>query len=182
MMTSDYQAFAMRTSPDGHDRVLNGCLGLIGESGEVVDVVKKWRFQSGDEAPFPKDRLIDECGDILWYCAELCKGVKTDLGWVISEAHRRRHDEQCMVEGDDPACWAYILSRRCGKCYHRCFVCPHEKDNILRDVGEIVMTAELMLRKFAGATLEDAMIENVEKLRRRYPNGFDPERSLHRAE
>ena len=42
---NDYQRLAMRTSPDGHDRMMNGCMGLIGESGEVVDAVKKWKHQ-----------------------------------------------------------------------------------------------------------------------------------------
>ena len=65
----DYQRLAMRTSPEGHDRMLNGCMGLIGEAGEVVDIVKKWKFQSGDHADLPKDKLIEECGDVLWYCA-----------------------------------------------------------------------------------------------------------------
>ena len=30
--------------------------------------------------------------------------------------------------------------------------------------------------------LEDIMVENIEKLKRRYPNGFDSERSVHREE
>ncbi|MDO4356908.1 MAG: nucleoside triphosphate pyrophosphohydrolase family protein [Clostridia bacterium] len=79
MRIEEYQALAMRTSPEGHDRVLNGCLGLIGESGEIVDVVKKWKFQSGENAELPKDKLIDECGDVLWYCAELCQGLEIDM-------------------------------------------------------------------------------------------------------
>lgn len=32
------------------------------------------------------------------------------------------------------------------------------------------------------ATLEDVMRMNIDKLKARYPEGFDPERSLHRAE
>lgn len=31
-------------------------------------------------------------------------------------------------------------------------------------------------------TLEECMQMNMDKLRKRYPDGFDPERSLHRAE
>lgn len=40
MRIEEYQLLAMRTSTEGHDRVENGCLGLIGESGEIVDAVK----------------------------------------------------------------------------------------------------------------------------------------------
>ena len=79
MRIEDYQSLAMRTSTEGHDRAENGCLGLIGESGEIVDAVKKWRFQSGDNPPVPVDKLIDECGDVLWYCAELAEGLDADM-------------------------------------------------------------------------------------------------------
>ena len=85
MKIEEYQALAMRTSTDGHDRTLNGCMGLIGESGEIVDIVKKWKFQSGDHAEFPKDKLIDETGDVLWYCAELATGLKENLASIFVE-------------------------------------------------------------------------------------------------
>ena len=40
-----YQEMAQRTSPDdGHDRIDNGVLGLIGETGEIVDLYKKIRI------------------------------------------------------------------------------------------------------------------------------------------
>jgi hypothetical protein len=29
MNLNEYQKLAMRTSPDGHDRIKNGCMGLI---------------------------------------------------------------------------------------------------------------------------------------------------------
>ena len=42
-----YQKKAMRTSPwDGHDKIDNGVLGLIGEAGELVDVYKKWAYKT----------------------------------------------------------------------------------------------------------------------------------------
>ena len=33
-----------------------------------------------------------------------------------------------------------------------------------------------------GVTLEEVMGRNIEKLRKRYPDGFDAERSMHREE
>ena len=33
-----------------------------------------------------------------------------------------------------------------------------------------------------GVSLEDILLQNIAKLKRRYPDGFDPERSVHRAE
>ena len=54
MTLNEYQHLAQRTSGPGHDRLLNGCLGLIGESGEIVDITGllggyniHWAFASG---------------------------------------------------------------------------------------------------------------------------------------
>ena len=33
-----------------------------------------------------------------------------------------------------------------------------------------------------GLTLEEVMAQNIEKLRKRYPDGFDAERSMHRED
>lgn len=33
-----------------------------------------------------------------------------------------------------------------------------------------------------GVSLEDILLQNIAKLKRRYPDGFDPERSMNRAE
>jgi NTP pyrophosphatase (non-canonical NTP hydrolase) len=43
-------------------------LGLAGEAGEVVDLIKK---VEGHGHPLDKDKLRDELGDLLWYTARL---------------------------------------------------------------------------------------------------------------
>lgn len=48
MKINEYQELALRTSGsyvDNTDKILNGVLGLSGESGEVADHVKKAIFQ-----------------------------------------------------------------------------------------------------------------------------------------
>jgi DNA-directed RNA polymerase specialized sigma24 family protein len=45
MTINEYQKLAQRTSPDDHNKLLNGCMGLAGECGEVCDVMKKALFQ-----------------------------------------------------------------------------------------------------------------------------------------
>lgn len=218
MKIEEYQALAMRTSPEGHDRMLNGCLGLIGESGEVVDVVKKWKFQSGRNAELPKDKLIDECGDVLWYCAEFCQGFEIELERVINEHRDICLDDEIMIS-HDPTFWAYKISSYCHKIYQACYgldgsfdqprayFSPGSGDGFglgpiatpaeLKRIGEhslhyyctfayiiahIVMITQKFLEKFANSSLEEAMERNIEKQKKRYPDGFDPERSLHRAE
>lgn len=103
----DYQTKAERTTSDldEKDRYLNFCMGLAGESGEVVDYMKKvlWHGHELD-----KDKLKKELGDILWY------------------------------------------------------------------IATIATTAEI--------SLEDIAIANIEKLKKRYPEGFSREKSIGRCE
>lgn len=108
MTLNDYQFLAQRTSnktlsPDDH--LMNGMLGLAGETGECCDLVKKCFYQDGRDI---RQKLKDELGDCLWYIAEAASA----MGW----------------------------------------------------------------------TLEEIAQHNVDKLRRRYPEGFEAERSLHREE
>lgn len=49
--------------------ILNGALGLCGESGEVADIIKKHTFQGH---VLDVDKLKDELGDVFWYIALLC--------------------------------------------------------------------------------------------------------------
>lgn len=76
MTFDEYQKMAQRTSGEDHEHVLNGVLGLAGESGECADLVKKCLFQGHT---LDRDHLIEELGDVLWYCAELATGLDVNL-------------------------------------------------------------------------------------------------------
>lgn len=109
MTPNEYQTEAMRTAA-GMDystcpQIVNACLGMAGESGEVADMVKKHIFQGHD---LDRGHFIKELGDVQWYIALAAHSV--------------------------------------------------------------------------GATLEEVMEANVDKLRKRYPNGFEAARSLHRKD
>lgn len=47
----------------------NMAMGLAGECGEVVDLLKKHIWQGKD---LDINDLIEEVGDVLWYIANLC--------------------------------------------------------------------------------------------------------------
>ena len=108
MTINEYQRLAMTTlNPDlsKKDVLINGVMGLCGESGEAIDIVKKWLAQGHE---LDKEKLAKELGDIAWYLAET----------------------------------AYALD----------------------------------------LSLEDIFAANIEKLRKRFSEGFDAERSIHRTE
>jgi NTP pyrophosphatase (non-canonical NTP hydrolase) len=108
MTINEYQKLAMTTlnpALSEKDVLINGVMGLCGESGEAIDIVKKWLAQGHE---LDKEKLAKELGDICWYLAETATAL--DL------------------------------------------------------------------------SLEDIMAANIEKLKKRYPEGFNAERSIHRTE
>jgi len=108
MEANEYQRLALTTlnpALAGKDILINGVMGLCGESGEAIDLVKKHLAQGH---PLDRERLAKELGDVAWYLAET----------------------------------AYAI----------------------------------------GYSLSDVLQMNLDKLRSRYPEGFDQEKSMHRKE
>lgn len=103
----EYQEKALRTANKltRSELILNGVMGLNGEAGECIDLVKKHLFQGHN---LDERKLKDELSDVLWYVAIICEGL--------------------------------------------------------------------------GITMDEVMQHNVEKLLRRYPNGFEAEKSINREE
>ena len=106
MTGNEYQIEALRTARNNTDTyamLQEGLMGLNGEAGECIDILKKYLFQGHG---LDRNNLAEELGDVAWYLA-------------IS---------------------AYAI----------------------------------------GWNLEDIMIKNIRKLKKRYPKGFDSERSVNR--
>ncbi len=108
MTINEYQKLAMTTlnpALDKKDVLINGVMGLCGESGEVIDIVKKHLAQGHE---LDKDKIIKELGDVAWYMAEIATVLDVEL--------------------------------------------------------------------------EDVLMQNIEKLKKRYPEGFSTEKSVNRAD
>ena len=83
MTGNEYQKLAMSTlNPElsKKDVLINGVMGLCGESGEAIDIVKKHLHQGHE---LDKDKLIKELGDIAWYLAETAYALDTPLDEVL---------------------------------------------------------------------------------------------------
>lgn len=99
MTGKDYQDMAMRTNDGNHEtrlinaldenryilnvpEVLNACLGLAGEMGELLDMVKKWIFH---EKELDIEHAQKELGDVMWYVAMFCHAMQWDLDNIMTK-------------------------------------------------------------------------------------------------
>ena len=55
-------------------------MGLCGESGEAIDIVKKWLAQGHE---LDKEHLKKELGDIAWYLAEAATALDISLDEIL---------------------------------------------------------------------------------------------------
>jgi len=108
MNVNEYQKLALTTlNPELNpkDVLINGVMGLCGEAGEAIDLVKKHLAQGHE---LDRERLAKELGDVAWYLAETAHAI--------------------------------------------------------------------------GYSLEDVLQMNLDKLKKRYPEGFRAENSIHRSQ
>ena len=97
LTANEYQRAALRTAQiDKYSKdelLLNGVMGLCGEAGEVIDLVKKWKFQGHE---LNKKDILEELGDVIWYWSLACYalGVKTSevMEANIEKLKDRYHD------------------------------------------------------------------------------------------
>ena len=96
MTINEYQQLAMRTlNPElsRKDVLINSVMGLCGESGEAIDIVKKHLHQGHE---LDREKLIKELGDIAWYLAETAAALDVSLEEVLErniEKLRSRYPE-----------------------------------------------------------------------------------------
>ena len=84
LTANDYQRQAMKTLNSKLSRqeiLINGVMGLCGESGEAIDIVKKHLFHGH---PLDREALKKELGDIAWYLAETAYALDISLEEILS--------------------------------------------------------------------------------------------------
>ena len=96
MTINEYQKLAMTTlnpALSEKDVLINGVMGLCGESGEVIDMVKKHLAQGHD---LDREKIAKELGDVAWYLAEIATVIGYDLEDILAmniEKLRARYPE-----------------------------------------------------------------------------------------
>ncbi len=108
MTINEYQKLALTTlNPElkEKDVLINGVMGLCGESGEAIDLVKKHLAQGHD---LDKEKLAKELGDIAWYLAETAYAIGYPLEDILQmniEKLKKRYPEgfrtECSLNRDE---------------------------------------------------------------------------------
>jgi len=84
---NSYQAAMRRTYKP--NRLLNHILGLVGEAGEVAELIKKDQYHAKQ---YDRMTMKDELGDVLWYLAALAE----DHGLTLAEIAERNDEKLSM--------------------------------------------------------------------------------------
>lgn len=177
MTLDEYQKLALRTANVNtfteKEIYNNACLGLIGELGEVSDIIKKNKYQGHDIGVI---HLMKELGDVLWYTALAVFAVKGEYGFQCALDEAQDFMNFPLDMGDSEIIFGM-----------------HDTINMLANhvqaderaiplCGQLIQYIEAMALKH-GSTLNAVMRANIAKLEERYPGAkFDPERSRHRKE
>ena len=83
MSPNEYQVEALRTASGTNKALpmeLNGVMGLTGEAGECVDLMKKHLFQGH---ALDKEHIAKELGDVSWYLAVTAAAIGYDLETIF---------------------------------------------------------------------------------------------------
>ena len=89
MTFDEYEAGVQATWDCGktaRDRLLNAAMGVGGEAGEYVDLIKKQEFHG---VPADKMKVLKELGDILYYVTAAAKEHGFTLHDVAVENNRK---------------------------------------------------------------------------------------------
>lgn len=79
MILNDYQKAVARTMNKNDYALANYSMGLAGEAGEVVDILKKHLFHGHELDTL---EVVKELGDVMWYVSAIANELQIDLDMV----------------------------------------------------------------------------------------------------
>lgn len=89
MTNEEYERLALQTAPQADSVPYNqsalclAALGMAGETGEIVDIIKKVVFHRHELDEPTRQRLIKEMGDVEWYA----NCLRVYLNTTLEEVH-----------------------------------------------------------------------------------------------
>lgn len=191
---SRYQALARRTqnpSLTKQERLCHAALGLCAELDELREEINLFRNYQTNTT----NGICSEAGDVLWMLAELCDALDFDMETVFCQSNLEQANKayafqaaeygytgpkpmikwRCLYEMGRYAAW---MAGQAQKTFQ-----GHNVNLLLvqQNMAALFSRFQKVCRQY-GFTVYQAMYQNIEKLKERYPEGFSAEKSLHRKE
>lgn len=151
-------------------------LGLIGEWGEVADILKKHIFQGHK---LDKDHLIEELGDCCWYGMLLIDELKLDThlifydNWRVNSSSYQNMSDIIGLISNGSKC----IGELCGLLD---YYTNHASSLASLDCIRSIFWCIESVGNLHGCTLFDIFTNNVKKISTRYPDGFSVQNSINR--
>lgn len=178
---------ALKNGPQDQRMYMTG-MGIVGEVGELADCLKKVIHH---RHPLDLDKVGKEIGDVLYYVAEGCNAHDAKLAEVMGREFEQmeRHYEEMAFVGLDKNKELLERCLRLGSLSGDYADYVHDRLVLGQPpmpagpeiLGEI-LDGLVRLCFILGLHITDVAIHNAEKLRLRYPNGFESNRSINRTE
>lgn len=170
MTANEYQKLAMRTKGTdftNKELMLNAALGLAGEFSEFLIC--------------PKEEEKKEIGDIFWYIAlmcEVCNIKLDDICEICTNIESRAHESEKKIA----KCAILIIGNICDY-IKKIYFQGHsmDKEQIKMHIS-ILFSLLLDVIDIKGYDVEEIWQLNINKLKKRYPDGFKVSDSVNREE
>lgn len=181
MKLIQYQKLAMRTKNvkfSNKELMLNAILGLVGETTECM-----FSLVQND------GKHINELGDIMWYLALMCDSCNLDIEKLFllgNKGMSQINESQAIIAHKNSQLLIRISHTSAG------FVADYVKkvyfqghtvnENKLYDGLAGILSPILSICELEHVSLDTVLQSNVDKLLKRYPEGFSETNSINRKE
>lgn len=179
----EYRQFVIETeigSLSEYPKKLHAIMGMNGEAGECIDILKKHIFQGHD---LGINHLLNEMGDVCWYTMLLIIDLDIEPKYIFEYVDRLLHRDEPKDKPSYSDLMYYILdiNRDCGSIVNVYYDTKSIPDQLMLEPLRNIFYNISMVANVFDRTLDDIFDINYRKVKFRYPSGFDSKLSINRA-
>lgn len=181
----EYRILARRTQDhtlSPREKLAHAVLGLCSELHEADLESSALVFGNPESSSDTKTRLALEIGDCYWMIAELCDCLDGESNGALFSLPYEARNSRTRVSSVGASALRSATAHLCSMA-QKTFQ-GHKLDNILRpkhSLSVIVNRLEILAKR-SGFDTPTIPHMNIEKLKKRYPDGFSAERSVNRED
>lgn len=155
----------------------HAALGITSDMGELIECLAEFVIEKQE---INKVNLIEECGDIYWFCNLAASCVGLDFEGVHNAAKDWK-DHMDDMDMNELILWLAIGACRLADRIKAHVIYGKELDanGMMRELGAVLRTVEELAGRW-DVTLPQVLEANIAKLTTRYGAKFDKVRALRR--